>query len=50
MKATTHPIKDQRKEVVIGFILFIVGVLLLYDAYDRRNNEKPLLMKLITPF
>lgn len=32
---------DQRTEMVIGFFLAIVGLILVWDAFDNRGKKLP---------
>lgn len=34
-------IKDRKTEIILGIILFMVGALLLYDAFDGRGKKMP---------
>lgn len=36
-----HFIKDRKTEILLGVILFMVGALLLYDAFDARGKKLP---------
>lgn len=36
-----HLIKDRRTELFLGFLLFFVGALLLYDAFNGRGKPLP---------
>lgn len=36
-----HFIKDRKAEILIGVILFLVGALLLFDAFDARGKKVP---------
>lgn len=41
VKPTGHFIKDRKREMVLGAVLFLVGALLLYDAFDARGKKMP---------
>lgn len=36
-----HLIKDRKKEIVIGLVLAVVGMILLWDAFDGRGRKMP---------
>jgi hypothetical protein len=36
-----HFIKDKKTEVVLGLLLFIIGCILLWDAFDNRGKKMP---------
>jgi hypothetical protein len=36
-----HFIRDRKCEIIIGLALFVIGSLLLYDAFDGRNKKVP---------
>lgn len=36
-----HFIQDRKTEIILGIILFLVGALLLYDAFDARGKKVP---------
>lgn len=42
-------IKDQRRAVTIGLVLFAAGVLVLYDAYERRGGRPPVILRPFLP-
>lgn len=42
-------VRNQRVAVVLGLTAFAVSILLLYDAYDRRGERPPFLLRLISP-
>jgi hypothetical protein len=41
IKPNGHFIKDRKTEILVGVLLFIVGSLLLYDAFDARGKKVP---------
>lgn len=41
-------VKDQTAAVVGGLLLFGLGALLLYDAYERRGQRTPRLLRPVT--
>jgi hypothetical protein len=45
-----HFMRDRKKEMVIGFVLFLVGCLLLYDAFDARGKRMPMPAGIVTPW
>ena len=36
-----HFIADRRTEMIIGFVVVIVGGFLLWDAFDNRGKKLP---------
>lgn len=36
-----HLIEDRKCEILLGLGLFLVGALLIYDAFDRRGKKVP---------
>lgn len=42
-------IKDQRTAKWVGLAVFTVGVLILYDAYERRGARTPALLRPFLP-
>lgn len=42
-------IRDQRRAIGLGLILFAVAVLVLYDAYDRRGSRPPWPLRALLP-
>jgi len=41
VKPHGHFIQDRKVEIVVGLLLFFVGALFLYDAFDGRGKEMP---------
>jgi hypothetical protein len=41
IKPTGHFIKDRKTEILLGFVVTIIGLLLLWDAFDGRNKKMP---------
>ncbi len=41
VKPRGHFIQDRKVEIFLGIFAFIVGCLLLYDAYDARGKKMP---------
>jgi hypothetical protein len=33
----SHFMKNRKAELTLGFVLFVIGTLLLWDAYDNRG-------------
>ena len=50
IKPNGHFIKDRKVEIVLGVILFLVGALLLYDAFDARGKKVPWPASAIAPW
>lgn len=42
-------IRNQRTAVVTGLVLFVVAVVILYDAYERRGGRTPLILRPFLP-
>jgi hypothetical protein len=40
-KPGDHWIKSQHAEIFLGFILVIVGCVLLWDGFDNRGRKMP---------
>lgn len=40
-----HYIADQRAEVAAGVLAFLIGAVLLHDAYEGRGRDQPRLMR-----
>lgn len=36
-----HFIEDRKKEIIIGGILAVIGLCLLWDAFDGRGKKMP---------
>jgi hypothetical protein len=36
-----HLMKNRKSEILLGLILFLVGALLLFDAFDNRGKKVP---------
>lgn len=45
-----HFIKNRGAEIWIGILLFLVGALLLYDAFDARGRKLPWPASAIAPW
>ena len=41
IKPRGHFIKDRKTEILIGLVVFLVGCLLLFDAFDARDRKMP---------
>lgn len=50
IKPKGHFLKNRRTEIMLGAILFLVGALLLYDAFDARGKKMPWPAGAITPW
>lgn len=42
-------IKDQTTAIVLGILLFAAGVLVLYDAWERRGARTPIFLRWALP-
>lgn len=50
-KAKPRPfIADRRTALILGWTLFALGGLVLYDAYDRHGDNAPWPLGMILPF
>jgi hypothetical protein len=36
-----HLMKNRRNEIILGFVVFLIGCVLLYDAFDARGKKMP---------
>jgi hypothetical protein len=50
IKARGHFIQDRRKEIFVGILLFFIGALLMYDAYEARGKPIPWPANKFTPW
>lgn len=50
LKPDQHFMKNRKAEIILGLILFLVGALLLYDAFDARGKKMPWPAGVITPW
>ena len=50
VKPHGHLIKDRKIEIFLGVILFLVGALLLYDAFDSRGKKMPWPVSALAPW
>jgi hypothetical protein len=50
VKPRGHFINSRSTEILIGAILFLVGALLLYDAFDGRGKKIPWPLGAIAPW
>lgn len=50
VKPNGHFLKSRKAEIIIGVILFLVGALLVYDAFDGRGKKMPWPMGAIAPW
>ena len=41
MSRNAHLIKDRKTEICVGLLLFLIGAVLIYDAFDRRGKKVP---------
>lgn len=42
-------IREQRIAVALGAAFFVAGVLLFYDAYERRGARTPMILRPFLP-
>lgn len=42
-------IKNRRAAIVLGSVGFVVSVLVLYDAYERRGGRSPIWVRVFAP-
>lgn len=50
VKKRGHFIQDRRAEIAIGLFLFLIGALLMYDAFDGRGKPVPWPANKLTPW
>jgi hypothetical protein len=50
VKPHGHFIASRKTEILIGGLLFVVGALLLWDAFDGRNKKMPWPLGAIAPW
>ena len=50
VKPNGHLLKNRKHEIILGAILFLVGALLLYDAFDARGKRMPWPAGAVTPW
>jgi hypothetical protein len=41
IKPRGHFVRNRKAEIAIGIVLFLVGALLLWDAFDGRGKKLP---------
>lgn len=41
IKNKGHLIKDRKTEIIVGSVLAVIGLLLLWDAFDGRDKKMP---------
>lgn len=46
----SHIISDRKTEIILGILLFVIGAILLYDAFDARGLKMPWPAGAITPW
>lgn len=50
LKPGQHFVKDRKFEIILGFLAFIIGSYLLWDAYDNRGKSMKFPMGSFMPF
>jgi len=50
VKPKGHFIKDRKVEILVGLVLFLVGSMLIWDAFDGRGKKVPWPGGAIMPF
>lgn len=50
VKPRGHFMKNRKTEIMIGVILFLVGALLVYDAFDARGKKIPWPLGAVAPW
>ena len=50
LKPGAHFVKDRRIEIFLGFLAFVVGSYLLWDAYDNRGKNMKFPLGSFMPF
>lgn len=41
IKPQGHLVKNRRTEIIVGLIALLLGVVLLWDAFDGRGKKMP---------
>jgi hypothetical protein len=50
LKQGQHFVKDRRIEIGLGFLAFVIGSYLLWDAYDNRGKNMKFPLGSFMPF
>jgi hypothetical protein len=50
LKPRGHFIEDRRKEIFVGILMFMIGALLMYDAFEGRGKPIPWPANKFTPW
>jgi len=50
IKPTGHFMKNRRTEIALGVILFLIGALLVWDAFDGRGKKLPWPLGAVAPW
>ncbi len=50
VKPNGHLLKNRKHEIILGALMFLVGALLLYDAFDARGKKMPWPAGAVTPW
>lgn len=50
VKPKGHFIQSRKTEIMVGLALFLIGAVLLYDAFDARGKKIPWPGGAITPW
>lgn len=50
IKPHGHFMRDRKSEIILGLVLFLVGCILLYDAFDGRGKKMPWPAGVVTPW
>lgn len=45
-----HLIQNRRLEIGIGILFFLIGAILVYDAYDARGKKVPWPASMLAPW
>lgn len=49
-KPNTHLMKNRGLEIALGLAFFIIGCVMLYDAFDARGKKMPWPAGAVTPW
>jgi hypothetical protein len=50
IKPHGHFMKNRKAEIALGVVLFLIGALLVYDAFDARGKHIPWPLGAIAPW
>ena len=50
VKPTGHFINNRKTEIILGAVMFLLGALLLWDAFDGRGKKLPWPLGAVAPW